>query len=56
VFLSTHMLNDVEQLCDRVGVLHLGKIQFVGTPAEFRETYAAETVEQAYLACLEVAA
>ncbi len=56
VFLSTHMLNDAEQLCDRVGVLHLGKIQFTGTPAEFRETYSAETIEQAYLACLDVAA
>lgn len=26
VFLSTHILNDIERICDRVGILHEGKI------------------------------
>jgi ABC-2 type transport system ATP-binding protein len=34
VFFSTHILSDAEMLCDRVGVLHLGKLQGVGAPEE----------------------
>ena len=52
VFYSTHLLNDAEQFCDRIGVLDRGQLHFVGTPEQFRETYSAETVELAYLACL----
>ena len=52
VFFSTHLLNDAEQFCDRIGVLDRGQLHFVGTPEQFRETYSAETVELAYLACL----
>ncbi|HXJ16485.1 MAG TPA: ABC transporter ATP-binding protein [Candidatus Polarisedimenticolia bacterium] len=34
VFFSTHILSDAEMLCDRVAVLHLGKLQGVGAPGE----------------------
>jgi len=34
VFFSTHILSDAEMLCDRVAVLHQGKLQGVGAPAE----------------------
>lgn len=37
VLLSTHMLNDVEATCQRVGVLVDGQITFDGTPAELRQ-------------------
>ena len=53
VFFSTHMLADVEQMCDRMGVLHNGQLQFVGTPAECCQVYAADTLEQAYLNCVD---
>ena len=32
VFFSTHILSDAEMLCDRVAVLHLGKLHGVGAP------------------------
>ncbi|MGH9718374.1 MAG: ABC transporter ATP-binding protein [Candidatus Acidiferrales bacterium] len=32
VFFSTHILSDAEMLCDRVAVLHLGKLRGVGAP------------------------
>jgi ABC-2 type transport system ATP-binding protein len=32
VFFSTHILSDAEMLCDRVAVLHEGKLQGVGAP------------------------
>jgi ABC-2 type transport system ATP-binding protein len=34
IFFSTHILSDAEMLCDRVAVLHMGKLQGVGAPAE----------------------
>ena len=34
VFFSTHILSDAEMLCDRVAVLHQGKLQGVGAPGE----------------------
>lgn len=37
VLLSTHMLNDVEATCQRVGVLVDGHITFDGTTAELRQ-------------------
>ena len=52
VFISTHMLSDVDELCDRMGILHDGKLRFVGSPRECRETYSSETLEEAYLSCI----
>jgi ABC-2 type transport system ATP-binding protein len=52
VFFSTHMLSDVEELCDRMGILHAGRLCFVGSPAHCLESYAAQTLEQAYLNCI----
>jgi ABC-2 type transport system ATP-binding protein len=34
VFFSTHILSDAETLCDRVGVIHLGKLRGVGAVAD----------------------
>lgn len=33
ILISTHILSEVEQLCDRVIILHKGRIQAEGTPA-----------------------
>lgn len=52
IFISTHMLSDVDALCDRMGILHAGKLRFVGSPEECRRTYACETLEEAYLSCI----
>jgi ABC-2 type transport system ATP-binding protein len=34
VFFSTHILSDAEMLCDRVAVLHQGKLRGVGSPGK----------------------
>jgi len=36
VFLSTHTLSVAEELADRIGIIHNGKLLFVGTIAELR--------------------
>ncbi len=53
LFFSTHMLADVAELCDRLGVLHGGRLAFVGTPAECLERFPGESLEAAYLRCVE---
>jgi len=52
IFFSTHMLSDVDELCDRMGILHDGKLRFVGSPLECRSTYSSGTLEEAYLNCI----
>lgn len=53
VFFSTHLLADVEALCDRMGILHGGTLRFAGTPQECCRTYRASTLEQAFMKCIE---
>lgn len=53
LFFSTHLLPDVEALCDRMAILHEGRLKFVGTPAECCRLFATPNLEQAYLSCIE---
>ena len=52
LFYSTHLLEDVEALCDRVVILHDGNICFSGTPRECCTRYQTDNFEVAYLACV----
>ncbi len=38
IFFSTHILNDVEVLCDRIGVIHKGDLLFCGDVKVFANT------------------
>jgi ABC-2 type transport system ATP-binding protein len=44
IFLSSHILSEVEALCDRVGILRAGRLVDEGTLAQLRHL-AAQTVE-----------
>jgi len=52
LFFSTHLLTDVEALCDKVAILHEGRVRFVGSPAECCRDYDTSDFEQAYLQCV----
>jgi ABC-2 type transport system ATP-binding protein len=52
LFFSSHALADIEEICDRMAILHEGQLRFVGTPQACREKYAADTLEQAYMHCI----
>ncbi len=52
IFYSTHMLADAEEICDRFGILHQGRIVFDGTPTECINRYQTNTLEQAYMSCI----
>jgi ABC-2 type transport system ATP-binding protein len=52
VFFSTHMLADVEAMCDRMAILHQGELRFLGSPVECMRTYQQADLEHAYLCCV----
>lgn len=52
VFFSSHALADIDEVCDRMAILHRGVLKFVGTPAACREHFSASSLEQAYLQCV----
>ena len=50
VFLSTHVLEIAERLCDRVGILSQGKLAVVGTVAELKErARSSASLEEIFL-------
>ena len=55
LFFTSHALADVEEICDRMAVLHEGKLLFVGTPAELCAQYQMNNLEQAFLECIKPA-
>ncbi len=49
IFFSSHILADIDQICDRIGILHDGQMLFLGTPKEFKAKYQEENLEEAFL-------
>lgn len=51
VFMSTHTLPLAEEIADRIGVVHQGQLQFVGTVKELRQQRQREdeTLEKLFL-------
>jgi sodium transport system ATP-binding protein len=49
VVLSTHHMDEVERLCDRVAIVHRGEILETGTPQELIEKYKADNLETAFV-------
>ncbi len=35
IFFSSHILSDIEEICDRIGVIHKGRQMYAGTIADF---------------------
>jgi sodium transport system ATP-binding protein len=49
VVFSTHHMDEVERLCDRVAIVHRGQILESGTPQELTEKYRADSLETAFV-------
>jgi sodium transport system ATP-binding protein len=48
ILFSTHIMREVEKLCDRVAILSHGEIQACGTVAELRERFGQEDLEELF--------
>jgi len=56
VFFSTHVLEVAERLCDRVGIIHRGKLVAVNTVEEMKSLFAKEgdkSLEEVFLKITE---
>ena len=53
VFFSTHVLADVQAVCDQLAILHQGKVRFCGSVESCLARYGGEDLEQAYLNCID---
>ncbi len=51
-FLSSHILSDMEELCDRIAVLHDGKIVFIGKPQDLIAQSGQKQLERAFLSLI----
>ena len=49
VILTTHYMEEAEELSDRIGIMKDGKLLFVGTKKDLYETTGAKNVEEAFL-------
>lgn len=49
VFFSSHILSDIDEICDRIAIIHGTRIVFLGTPAAFKETQRETSLEKAFL-------
>ncbi len=55
IFLSTHFANEAER-CDRISLMHAGKVLAVGTPQELVKARGSASIEDAFVGYLADAA
>lgn len=48
IIFSTHIMREVEKLCDRIAVIHRGKIQAIGTLPDLAEQYQQSDMEELF--------
>lgn len=49
VIYSTHVMSEVEKLCDTIGIIHGGKLMAEGTLAGLRATYGEQDMEEIFV-------
>ena len=52
IFISTHFMNEAAR-CDRMSLMHAGKVLVSGTPAELVQSRNADTLEEAFIGYLQ---
>src|SRR5258708_28492011 len=48
ILFSTHIMREVERLCDRVAIISRGRIQACGTLTELRERHGEQDLEELF--------
>ncbi|MDR2760604.1 MAG: ABC transporter ATP-binding protein [Rickettsiales bacterium] len=49
IFFSSHILSDVDEICDRIAIINDAEIGFTGSPAEFKKKCGENSLERAFL-------
>jgi sodium transport system ATP-binding protein len=53
VVFSTHVMTEVEKLCDRVGIIHGGRIVAEGTVPELKASFGTDDLEDLFIGLIE---
>ena len=53
IFFSSHILSDIDEICDRIAILHGTKIIYHGAPNNFKEQMGVNSLERAFLKAIE---
>lgn len=49
IFLTTHFMDEAEQLCERIAIMDKGKIVTMGSPDELKKKHQANNLEEVFL-------
>ncbi len=52
IILTTHYMEEAEELSDRIGIMKAGKLLMCGTPDEIKASVGADSVEKAFVAIM----
>lgn len=53
IIFSTHVMHEAEKLCDKIGIIHRGRIIAVGTPDELKSIAGYADLDDAFVALTE---
>jgi len=53
VIFSTHVMSEVEKLCDHIGIIHNGRLLAEGTLPELRQRFNKESLEDIFVEVVE---
>ncbi|MBU0691784.1 ATP-binding cassette domain-containing protein [bacterium] len=53
VILSTHIMHEAEQLCDRIVIIHQGEVKAHGTIGELRQRFQKENLDHIFLSAVD---
>lgn len=53
IIYSTHIMSEVERLCDRVAVIHKGQILAMGTRQQLCEQHKSDSMEELFFALID---
>jgi ABC-2 type transport system ATP-binding protein len=49
IFFSSHILADIDEICDRIAIIHNATLIFVGSPTELKSKYDTDNLEKAFI-------
>lgn len=49
ILFSSHSMSEVEKLCDRIGIIHKGKLLDIGTIDDFKNKYGNSNLEEIFI-------
>ena len=53
IIFSTHIMREVEELCDRIAIIHKGKVAAIGTFNELQKQSGSKDFEEIFVKLIE---